>query len=186
MKALRNTLSLGLLFLFSLSLTPPPAQGGMEIIRLREVAPNIYRGSRPEDLKDLLQLKEMGIKTIYNLFTDRNEREWETRLAEAMGMRVVEVPINPWLPVSDEKVNFLLAEIQKPENQPVYLHCRHGKDRTGLVFGLFRVEVQGWDPREAYTEMREIGFTPWLVFLEHYYWKRTRAYRELDGLAASF
>jgi tyrosine-protein phosphatase SIW14 len=163
------------------SFTAPQAHSALELVRVREVAPGIYRGSRPEDLKDLLQLKDMGIKTIFNLVTDRSDREWEDRMAAVMGMNVVSVPIIPWAIPSEEKVNFLLAEIQKPENQPVFLHCRHGKDRTGLIFGLYRVEVQGWDPREAYAEMREIGFSPWLMGLEYYYWKRTRPYRQPDA-----
>lgn len=149
-----------------------PAHATLDLIRVHEVAPGIFRGSRPETMRDLVELKEMGIRTIYNLVTTDEDIEWERKYADALGIRMVSIPMHPWVVPSDRKLNHILEEIQDPANQPIYLHCRHGKDRTGLVFGIFRVEVQGWDPREAYSEMREIGFTPWLVAIEYAYWRR--------------
>ena len=157
---------------FALLALLPSDWAHAELLRFREVAPRIYRGSMPENLSDLLRLKDLGIKTIYTLVTTQSDIDWEQRFAEAMGMHVVSVPLNPLLVPADEKIDYLLQEIQDPANQPVYLHCRHGKDRTGLIFGLFRVETQGWDPHLAYQEMRDIGFNPWLVGLEYYYWHR--------------
>jgi protein tyrosine/serine phosphatase len=145
-----------------------------EIVRFHEVAPGIYRGSRPEDMRDLIRLKLQGIRTIYTLVTDREDIAREQHDAALLGIKVVSVPMSPILIPGDRKIDFLLNEIQQPANQPVYLHCRHGKDRTGLIFGIFRVEVQGWDPHAAYDEMREIGFNPWLAGLEYAFWRRMR------------
>ena len=43
---------------------------------------------------------------------------------------------------------------------PVYVHCSHGRDRTGLVVGLYRVFVDGLSPDLAYAEMVATGFRP--------------------------
>ncbi len=163
---------LALLLATVATLAAEPAHAALELIRVREVAPGIFRGSRPETMGDLLQLKQMGIRTIYNLVTAKDDIRWEREYAAELGIRMVSIPMHPWVVPSDRKINHILEEIQDPANQPIYLHCRHGKDRTGLIFGIFRVEVQGWDAREAYDEMRDIGFTPWLAALEYAYWRR--------------
>jgi len=162
-----------LLLLFSAlgaALTSSPARA--EILRLHEVAPGIYRGSMPEDLNDFALLKDLGIRTLYTLVTNTQDIEREQKLGAAMGMTVVSVPVNPLGIPSNKKIDFLLEQIQDPRNQPAFLHCRHGKDRTGLVFGIFRVEVQGWSPQKAYDEMIDIGFNPWLLGLKYAFWRR--------------
>jgi tyrosine-protein phosphatase SIW14 len=156
------------------SLASPAFETAPELTRVREVSVGIYRGSQPEEMADMVQLFGMGVRTVYTLVTDQDDIDREQEFARILGMRLVSVPMSPLLTPDDETVNFLLAEIQDPRNQPVYLHCRHGKDRTGLIFGLYRVEVQGWTPERAFAEMREIGFSRWLVALERYFWKRTR------------
>ena len=41
----------------------------------------------------------------------------------------------------------------------VYLHCLHGRDRTGLVWALARVRILGWTPAAAEKEMAAFGFS---------------------------
>ena len=43
-------------------------------------------------------------------------------------------------------------------NHPIFLHCLHGKDRTGLMVAIFRMARQGWSFDKAYTEMKLCGF----------------------------
>jgi protein tyrosine/serine phosphatase len=45
-----------------------------------------------------------------------------------------------------------------PENQPIYVHCALGRDRTGIVAAIYRIEKQGWSFDEAEQEMRDFGF----------------------------
>ena len=168
-------------FVFSLlaafagaSFSPSMGVAAPELTRVREVTAGIYRGSQPEELADMVRLSGMGVRTVYSLVTDDDDVEREAGFARTLGIRFVSVPMSPLVTPNDDTVDFLLSEIQDPRNQPVYLHCRHGKDRTGVIFGLYRVEVQGWTPERAFAEMREIGFSRWLVALERYFWKRTR------------
>jgi protein tyrosine/serine phosphatase len=169
------TFALSLLAAFAgTSFNPSLGVAAPELTRVREVTAGIFRGSQPEELADMVRLSRLGVRTVYSLVTDDEDVEREARFARSLGIRFISVPMSPLLTPKDETVDFLLAEIQDPRNQPVYLHCRHGKDRTGLIFGLYRVEVQGWTPQQAFLEMREIGFSRWLFALERYFWKRTR------------
>ena len=41
---------------------------------------------------------------------------------------------------------------------PVYVHCTHGRDRTGLMVATWRVGVDDWSPARAHDEMMAMGF----------------------------
>jgi protein tyrosine/serine phosphatase len=45
-----------------------------------------------------------------------------------------------------------------PEAQPVFVHCMHGEDRTGIVLAVYRMDVDGWSNAEAEAEMQAFGF----------------------------
>ncbi len=54
--------------------------------------------------------------------------------------------------------------LSDPQRQPVYVHCDHGVDRTGMVLAAYRIQVDGWTFERAYEEMRSHGFhEEWLV-----------------------
>jgi hypothetical protein len=56
--------------------------------------------------------------------------------------------------------------------QPVYIHCELGRDRSGLIIGLYRVRYEGWSPCAAYAEMQQFGFNERLRGLDRYFWER--------------
>ncbi|MCY1396347.1 hypothetical protein D9M71_113160 [compost metagenome] len=41
---------------------------------------------------------------------------------------------------------------------PVLIHCKHGRDRSGLMAAMYRTVVQRWSKAEALREMRQGGF----------------------------
>jgi protein tyrosine/serine phosphatase len=60
-----------------------------------------------------------------------------------------------------------------PSTGAIYVHCRHGQDRTGLVVGLERVFIEGWDPADAYAEMLSYGFHTYFLGLKEYFFTQT-------------
>jgi protein tyrosine/serine phosphatase len=40
----------------------------------------------------------------------------------------------------------------------VFVHCRRGADRTGVVVAVYRVCVEGWTKEDAIAEMMTGGF----------------------------
>ena len=117
------------------------------------VAVGIYRGAQPKP-EGYATLKAMGVRTVIKLRTRHGERE----AVEASGMQSVEIPMNVMKNVDPAAVRKALSVMTDPVNQPVFVHCQHGKDRTGLVAAVYRMEVDGWSEAEAEAEMEAFGF----------------------------
>jgi len=127
------------------------------------VAPGILRGAQP-DPEGYRTLKEMGVKTVINLRTTMHEKE----AVEALGMRSIEIPISMVKLVEKEKVDAVLAAMHDPANQPVYVHCKLGQDRTGIVVASYRVVYDHWTLEEAEEEMQSYGFNDLWQHLKHF------------------
>jgi len=117
------------------------------------VAPGIFRGAQPEP-EGYATLKAMGVRTVINLRTRHGER----KAVEAAGMRYVEIPMSFWKNVDPAVVRVALSAMTDPANQPVFVHCSRGVDRTGVVAAVYRMEVDGWSKAEAEAEMEAFGF----------------------------
>ncbi len=118
-----------------------------------KVAPGIYRGAQPKP-EGYKTLKEVGIKTVINLRTSKSEKTE----VEAEGMQSIEVPMSVLRDVKDDTVDKIIDMMIKPENQPVYVHCRQGQDRTGVVIAAYRMRIEKWPFKEAEAEMQSFGF----------------------------
>jgi protein tyrosine/serine phosphatase len=118
----------------------------------------LYRGAQPKT-GGLQTLKKIGIKTILNLRgKDENTRAEEAE-ARALGLRYYNVPLPEFSAPKDEKVQQVLDLINTVENQPVFVHCRHGEDRTGTIIACYRITHDGWNGREAKKEAEKIGMS---------------------------
>ena len=124
------------------------------------VAPGVLRGAQPG--KDgYATLKSMGVKTVIDMRTSESEKAY----VEAAGMKAIAIPIEMTRDGLKEKVDRVVALMADPANQPVYVHCRHGQDRTGIVVAAYRMKQQGWSLADAETEMQAFGFNDvWVNF----------------------
>jgi protein tyrosine/serine phosphatase len=127
-----------------------------ELPRFREVAPGIFRGGQPQRGGFEL-LKQRGVKTIINLRDEHDER----KQVEALGFRYVYLPMDARDEVSASSIQMFLDTVSDPAQQPVFIHCRLGIDRTGFMVGLYRIAKQGWSSEKAYDEARDIGMRWW-------------------------
>src|SRR5262245_12259235 len=64
---------------------------------------------------------------------------------------------------SDEQVNRVLSIIDSPDNQPVFIHCKRGSDRTGTIAAVYRISHDGWTADRAITEAKQYGLS-WTEF----------------------
>lgn len=90
----------------------------------------------------------------------------ERATVEALGMKFVHLPVSmkPFGlsgPMSRATIDAFFTVVDDPANGEVFVHCRHGKDRTGLFVSLYRVMRQGWPPDRAYREARDVGMSWW-------------------------
>jgi protein tyrosine phosphatase (PTP) superfamily phosphohydrolase (DUF442 family) len=124
------------------------------------VAPGVLRGAEVGK-GGYATLKAMGVKTVIDMRTTANE----TKEVEAAGMKAIAIPIEMSRDGLKEKVDKVVALMADPANQPVYVHCRHGQDRTGIVVAAFRMKEQGWSLADAEAEMDAFGFNSvWINF----------------------
>ncbi len=138
---------------------PNEAKASERIFNLRglsnvgRVSPGIYRGTQPLP-EGYDTLKKMGVRTVINLRSKHSEKN----TVEASGMKSIEVPFSVLKDVNIEKVNSLIDIMINPDNQPVYVHCKLGQDRTGIVIAAYRIRVDRWSLKEAEAEMQAFGF----------------------------
>lgn len=117
------------------------------------VSPEIYRGAQP--LKEgYAVLKKLGIKTVVNLRSTHSEK----KEVEAAGMKSIEVPMSMLKDVDVKVINNIIDIMADPDNQPVYVHCKLGQDRTGIVIAAYRMKIEGWPLKDAEAEMQAFGF----------------------------
>jgi protein tyrosine/serine phosphatase len=112
------------------------------------VTPGYYRGAQPEG-RDYADLAAAGIKTVIDLQEDFDSSE-ATRV-KAAGMAFHRIPMNTRrVPTADQQA-FFLKVVTDPANQPVYVHCKGGKHRTGVMTALYRMTVDRWTSDQAFS-----------------------------------
>jgi protein tyrosine/serine phosphatase len=136
------------------------------------VTPGVYRGPRPTQAT-LQNLKALGVRNIVDLEDSASAVNSERKIAASLGIGFNSQPMSGFWTPNDSEVNGIEAYLANTSNYPVFVHCEHGQDRTGLIVGLFRVETQHWTPAAAYKEMLAKGFHQILFLLNHYYEEKT-------------
>jgi len=188
-KLLASTAALALLV--QLSTTSAAARDDVSSFERKfvEVVPGkIYRGLQPGDEEDYAYLRTIGIRTQLNL---RKYLWWQERgvhkKAEAEGFlyRHAGLP-TLWNEPRDARVEEALAALNDPALQPIYVHCRLGKDRTGLIVALHRVLNQQWSGCRAWKEWKSIGYLPWNDGLKDYFEKRVRKETNIPDFDPNF
>ena len=127
-----------------------------ELPHFVQVDEGFYRGGQPSQ-EGLRWLAKRGVKTIVSLRTPHKEQAAERALAEQLGLRWVNLPITSgWRP-TEEQIQQFLALAQDPASRPLFIHCQHGKNRTGMMGAIYRMGHDGWSLQQAYEEARRLG-----------------------------
>ena len=155
-----------------------PDGSAVPVRNFARVDEGLFRGAQP-DAEGFRALRALGVRTVVNLRQLHDDDPED--LPE--GLEVVEIPIHAFVdsdPPSDEDVRRFFEVVLDPARRPVFVHCARGKDRTGTMCALYRMEVQGWSAEDAIAEMQRLGFHDLYADLERY----VRSYRP-RGFAAS-
>jgi len=147
---------------------PVPSDVRVPIDRFARIAEGLYRSAQPNSAS-LRALKEADFRTIINFRSQHSERAE----AEALGLRVVEIPMTADKPPTDDEVRRYFEVVLDRAARPVLIHCAVGRDRTGAMAALYRIEVEGWTNNDAVAEMLALGFNKKYVDLMEF----VRAYR---------
>ena len=118
----------------------------------------LYRGAQPKEA-GLSELKLLGVTTIVDLRGEDQEKvTWERNRAESLGMRFVPIPVSGWSPPTDEQVVQFLSLFRGEPGQKIFVHCRFGDDRTGVLVATYRMAFEKWSAEQAMKEMYFFGF----------------------------
>lgn len=133
-------------------------------IRFLPVEPKIcYRSGQPCQKDFPLLCKKYGIETI--VVAKEKVKQYELEFAKASGIEIFHIHFKRdilrrrhKIPPHEILSDFLLfAENMRKQKRPFLIHCRQGKDRTGFLVALYRIEIQRWTPQNAWEEMRLYG-----------------------------
>lgn len=117
-----------------------------------EVTSTLYRGGQPTK-EGFETLAHMGIAIIVD--TGRSRRD--EKLVTNLGMTYVSLPW--YCPFPKDKVFAKFIEITKQNpDKKIFVHCRLGDDRTGMMIAAYRMGVEHWTAKEAMEEMHEFGY----------------------------
>jgi hypothetical protein len=146
--------------------------------RLREVKPGqVYRSGEMTADGFTEAIRRYRLRTIVNLQDEYPDPDLyvgyfgggkikESDLCRQLGVHYVYLPpdLIPRRQVPEHRpaaIDRLLNLLDDPANYPVLLHCRAGLHRTGVMIAVYRMEYDGWTPRQAIEELKSNGFGEW-------------------------
>jgi protein tyrosine/serine phosphatase len=183
MRAVMASVILSLVFYSSPARTADKSDGTID--RLAKVEDGFYRGARPTTAAQMATLKTYQIKTIINVSDDQPAQDVEAALAKAQGINLIYYPMHGWNKPKDQQTEDVQAMLNDPSLRPIYIHCKHGRERTGVMVALYRVFTNGWTAHEAYREMKQMGFRTYAWNFRKYF-KRKSGYYDEEEAAESY
>jgi len=155
--------------LFGLSLASAWADSENDNLRnFRKVDDHVYRGAQPTDA-GFQELARLGIKTVIDLREiGEHSQADEQRVVTGLGMRYVSIPMHGLSTPKDD----LVAKVQEIFNDsasgPVFVHCKRGADRTGMVVAVYRISHDQWDNKKALSEAKSYGMSIFERAIQNY------------------
>ncbi|MDR1055292.1 MAG: tyrosine-protein phosphatase [Prevotellaceae bacterium] len=124
---------------------------GLKLNNIYKVDEGIYRAEQPNN-EEFKELEKFGIKEALNL------RFWYNDAKEADGTKLILHRVN--MNAHDINNHDIIEALRIIKNRKgdILVHCKHGSDRTGAVFAMYRIIFQGWSKEAAIEEMKQGGY----------------------------
>jgi len=152
------TASFSILVLASAALSQSEDVRIKELPNFHKVNQGLYRGAQPRE-GGFQQLATRGIKTILNLRAADERERAEAVETRAAGLGYFNIPMEGLDRPTDAQIESAMKIINDKANQPVFVHCKHGADRTGMVIAIYRITRDGWSTEEALREAKRYGLS---------------------------
>lgn len=125
-----------------------------EIANYSRVSSRLHRGGQPTG-EGFRWLVNHGVKTVVSL---RGEDPLDLDVMKWSKVKRLKISVKdgdfPTLPQVEE----FIRTVDDPESGPVYVHCRGGVGRTGIMVACWRVS-HGWTAGQAINEARTFATT---------------------------
>jgi protein tyrosine/serine phosphatase len=124
----------------------------------------LYRGAQPTTA-GYTALRDLGIDTIVRLSLGEEGSSAEESQVKALGMGYVSLPWSTQHEPSREQVATFLTLLRAHPRSKVFVHCKWGADRTGVMIALSRIAIDHWTVTQAIAEMNAFHYH--YLFLPH-------------------
>lgn len=141
---------------------------GSNLPNFQKVDEHVYRGAQPSD-EGFRDLAKLGIKTVIDLRQiGEHSQAGEQKAVTDSGMRYVSIPMKGLSEPQSDLVAAVEAIFNDPAQGPVFVHCKRGADRTGMVVAVYRIAHDGWDNKKALDEAKSLGMSFFERAIQHY------------------
>lgn len=139
---------------------PEAKQVNTTIDNFKRVDDNLYRGALPSP-HDFLALKKQGFDYVISLRSgfDQSGR-MEKTFVEQVGMKYINFPIDSRKGPDDKLIKefFNFTKTLKDNNKIAFIHCKHGKDRTGTMVALYQLKFKIKEYHKVINELFVMGY----------------------------
>ena len=129
---------------------------------LHRVNAGYFRGAQPS-ADGMRELARMNVKTVVNLRAVNSDRD---EIGDAT-LAYEHISFKAWHAEDEDVVRFLRI-VTDPGRKPVFVHCQHGADRTGMMVAAYRMIEQGWNSEDAAKETHNFGFHTVFTEIQEY------------------
>ena len=117
----------------------------------------LYRSGQPRGL-GLAWVKHSGIRTLINLRNPHSDGTPEEKaFAAENGLNFYNFSIGSSHEDIAQTVERFLAIVDDKSNWPILVHCSRGKERSGVLSAVFRIEYDLWSNDQALQETYRLG-----------------------------
>src|SRR5580700_268815 len=136
------------------------------IPNFHQVNDHVFRGGQPA-AEAWPSLAKLGVRTVIDLRReDEHSTAAEGQAVAAAGMNYFNVPMKGVVAPTNEQIAKVLDLLNSQE--PVFVHCTRGADRTGAVIACYRIAHDRWERKQALNEAKSFGMAWDQMGLKHY------------------
>lgn len=167
MKFTKHYFSFLIILILANSAHAQKAAENKDLPNFAQVGANFYRGAQPTE-NGVRQLAKMGVKTIIDLRGADEKSKTEETWVKNAGIKFINVNLNNWFKPKTADIEQIIRDIGAAENEPVFVHCKRGADRTGTVVAVYRISHDNWTAQQAIAEARKFDFGWWQFWMKDY------------------
>ena len=138
-----------------------------ELSHVYRIDDHVYRGRQPKE-GDFPELARLGIRTVLDLRGGPIHKPRERKRVESAGMQYISIRLSGIFEPHDRQIAAVLTVLEDPAREPVFVHCRRGDDRLGMVIACYRMHHDHWTNQQALDEAGRLGLSRFEILMRRY------------------